>query len=343
MFTSWIVATIVCFTSVIILRPIAVSWGLVDTPDNRKRHAGTIPLIGGLAIYVATLTSVTLYLESSQHLNLLLVSISLTVFIGALDDRYDLNAKLRLIAQVLIASILAFGTDTQIESFGDLLGVGEIITGPLSGVVTILAIIAGMNAFNMIDGIDGLAGTLSLLSLLAIGLLTSEAYLMLLIGVFSASLIVFLFFNLGLFKKDNKIFMGDAGSMMLGLVVSWLLIVTSQSAGTSAYSLSPVHVLWFIAVPLIDMVAVMYRRLRKGRSPLVADREHLHHVFLDIGLNSRQALLFISVIHLLFCIVGYLVVLNEVPEYVTVISFISTFIIYNKLLSLRHKFNKSCK
>ncbi|MCW8856784.1 MAG: hypothetical protein OQJ95_05420 [Kangiella sp.] len=337
MHLSLVLSVITSFIAILLLRPVAVNWGLVDTPDNRKQHTGKIPLTGGLAIYLATLSSVSLYLENSQHINLILVSVSLMVFIGALDDRYDLNAKLRLIAQILIASILTFGTDIQITSFGNLLGLGEIYTGPLSGLVTLLAIVAGINAFNMVDGIDGLAGTLALISLVAIGFVMSDTNIKLLIGVLTASLIVFLLFNLGLFSKKNKIFMGDAGSMMLGLVVAWLLIVASQS---DRASVPPAHVLWFIAVPLIDMIAVMFRRLRKGRSPLVADREHLHHVFMDIGMNSRQALLFISSISLILSFVGFLFVSYQLPENITILSFFVIFIIYNKLLSLRHKYKQ---
>lgn len=335
--SSWIVATLVCFASVIILRPIAVSWGLVDTPDNRKKHVGNIPLTGGLSIYLSTLTSVSLFVENSQHINLILVSMSLMVFIGALDDKYDLSAKLRLIAQILIASVLTFGTDIQIDSLGDYFGFGEITTGPLAELITILAIIAGINAFNMIDGIDGLAGSLSLISLLAIGMAVTDGNIQILIGVISAALVVFLIFNLGLLKKKNKIFMGDAGSMMLGLLVSWLLIVGSQSEQAS---IAPANVLWFIAVPLIDMVAVMYRRIRRGQSPIVADREHLHHVFLGLGLNSKQALLYISLISICFALIGIIVVTYKLPESLSIITFAVVFITYSKLLSLRHKFKK---
>lgn len=337
MYTSWILATVVCFASIIILRPIAVNWGLVDTPDNRKRHVGHIPLTGGLAIYLSTLTSVSLYVETSQHINLILISVSLMVFIGALDDKYDLSAKLRLIAQILIASILTFGTDIQIDSFGNLFGFGEITTGPFSGIITVMAIVAGINAFNMTDGIDGLAGTLSLISLLAIGLIITDLNMIVLIGIISASVIVFLIFNLGLLSKKNKIFMGDAGSMMLGLIVSWLLIVTTQS---EPGVIKPVNALWFIAVPLIDMIVVMYRRLRKGQSPLVADREHLHHIFMEIGLNSRLALIFISFIALLLATVGTVFSYLSINELSSFVLFISIVFIYNILLNKRHVFKK---
>ena len=334
MLMSWIIAVVVCFASVLVLRPLAVNWGLVDSPNKRKRHFGNIPLIGGIAIYLATLSGVSFYLENSQHINLILVSVSLMVFIGALDDKYDLNAKLRLIAQVLIASILTFGTDIHIHTFGNLFGTGDIVTGPLSGLVTILALVAGINAFNMSDGIDGLAGMLSLIGLTASGFLLVDDGLKVLVGALVASIVVFLFFNLGLLTKKYKVFMGDAGSMMLGLIVSWLLITISQS---DSGSIKPANVLWFIAVPLIDMLTVMYRRVRKGQSPLVADREHLHHVFMDIGLNSKQALLFITIIGLIFMSIGFALEYYNFSERTSILLFTLSFLIYNKMLNQRHK------
>ncbi|NVK20929.1 MAG: undecaprenyl-phosphate alpha-N-acetylglucosaminyl 1-phosphate transferase [Kangiellaceae bacterium] len=332
MHNSLIVSTIVCFIAVFLLRPIAVNWGLVDTPDNRKQHVGNIPLIGGLAIYLATLTSISMYINDSQHINLIIISISLLVFIGMLDDRYDLNAKLRLVAQVLIAAILTFGTDYKIDNLGNVFGFGNMITGPAAGVVTIMAILAGINAFNMTDGIDGLAGVLALISLIFISFIVPDANIQMLVGVLSASLIVFLLFNLGLLTKKNKIFMGDAGSMMLGMVTAWLLIVSSQMEEAV---LKPAHVLWFIAVPLIDMVTVMFKRIKKGQSPLVADREHLHHVFMDLGFNSKHALLFIAAIALLFAFIGFYVHKTNVSEPVSLLAFLFVIIVYNLLLAKR--------
>lgn len=337
MMMSWVIAIVVCFSAVLVLRPIAVTWGLVDVPSKRKQHSGDIPLIGGIAIYIATLSAVSIYAKTSQIVNLTLVSISLMVFIGALDDKYDLNAKLRLIAQVLVASILTFGTDVQIYSFGNVLGLGEISTGPLSGLVTILAIVAGINAYNMTDGIDGLAGTLSLISLVALSVVVTNEGLLVLITVLSAAILVFLLFNLGVFTKKNKIFMGDAGSMMLGLVIAWLLIVASQG---SSKTIEPGYVLWFIAVPLIDMLTVMYRRVRKGKSPMIADREHLHHMFLDMGFNSRQALIFISAISVVFTMVGFILPYYELSERTSLILFVIAFVIYNKILNHRHQLKK---
>lgn len=334
---SFIVAISVCFAAILVLRPAAINWGLVDSPDNRKQHNGNIPLIGGLAIYIATLTSVTLFVENSQNINLLLISMSLMVFIGALDDKYDLNAKLRLVAQVLIACVLTYGTDIHLYELGNLLGLGDVSTGLFSSLVTILAILAGINAFNMTDGIDGLAGSLGLISLLALSFIVYAEDYWLLMGILSLSVVVFLFFNLDVFSNKMKIFMGDAGSMLLGLVISWMLIITSQDTNIDT---EPAHFLWFIAVPLIDMVSVMLRRARKGKSPLVADREHLHHVFMEIGFDSKKALLFISTIAMIFSVIGVGFIKYSISGSVSFLSIVVIFIIYNYLLNNRDKIKK---
>ncbi len=323
-----------CLFSIVVLRPLAVHWGLVDTPDNRKQHRGNIPLIGGLAIYIAVMTSISLLISQHNQINLLLISVSLMVLIGALDDRYDLNAKLRLVAQVLISAVLVFGADVRIEQLGNVFGFGEVALGNWSSPVTILAFVAGINAFNMTDGIDGLAGALSLISLAAVGLVLGDAELIKLVVIISISIIVFLLFNLGFFTKNNKVFMGDAGSMMLGLVVVWFLIKGSQ--GESA-SFKPAIALWFIAVPLLDMVAVMYRRMKRGKSPLKADREHLHHVFMELGLSSKQALIFISLMAVFFAAFGLIINKSMVSESVSLFLFVASFVLYNILLTNRAK------
>ncbi len=330
----------VCFGSILLLRPVASNWGLVDSPNNRKQHIGEIPLIGGIAVYLSVLITVGTFVDRSDTINFILISISLMVLVGALDDKYDISAKLRLVAQILIASILVFAAGIEIHSFGNLFGYGEISTGSMSKVITILAIVAGINAFNMTDGIDGLAASLSLLSLAFLYVLVGERSVQVFIGIVSAALLMFLMFNLELFSKKRKIFLGDSGSMMMGLLVSWLLIESSQG---KSVTIPPGHVLWFVAVPLIDMVAVMYRRLRKGQSPLVADREHLHHVFMDVGLNSKQALALISVIAILFSSFGLLLVLMKVSELFGLIIFVLVFLIYNVLLTNRRKFRKIFK
>lgn len=312
------------------LRPIAANIGLVDKPDARKRHLGHVPLIGGIAIYFTMLVASQLFIKESQLVNLYLISCSFMVLIGALDDFYDISAKARLVAQLLIASILVMGAGHALYDMGNLFGFGAVDLGFVAIPVTLLAVATAINAFNMTDGIDGLVGVLGIVTFASLCVLfywNDNSDLFIISAIFVSALSAFLLFNLGGLRRIfGKIFMGDAGSMMIGLSVIWLLVLGTQ-AGDNSFR--PVTALWIIAVPLMDMFAVMHRRVKKGKSPLSADRDHLHHIFMRFGFSSRQALLIIGSISSAFALIGLLGEWANIPEVIMMVSFIVTFIVYD--------------
>jgi UDP-GlcNAc:undecaprenyl-phosphate/decaprenyl-phosphate GlcNAc-1-phosphate transferase len=318
--------------TILILRPLAVNVGLVDRPCERKVHSGNIPLVGGIAIFIGLLASLTILLESSKVINLFAISCGLMAFIGALDDFYDISAKSRLVAQVLIASILVFGTDYQMHSLGNLFGTGEVFLGIFSGPLALIAVVAAINAFNMTDGIDGLVGILSVITLSAVAYLLyiSNVMTWFYVGIFLiASLAAFLLFNLGgLRSVFGKIFMGDAGSMMLGLSIVWLVLIGSQNV-EGTLSFRPVTALWLIGLPLIDMVAVMHRRIRKRQSPLIADRDHLHHIFMRMGLSPKIALIVMGGGQALFAVTAVLGEIYQISELYMLIGYLSLFALFD--------------
>ncbi len=174
-------------------------------------------------------------------------------------------------------------------------GLGDVNLGFIGIFFTYFAIVVAINAFNMIDGIDGLIGCLSL------NTFTSIAILFLMSGnteyvsyplIIAAAILPYLMYNLGIFKSETKkIFMGDAGSMFIGLSVIWLLCMGTQGDDTS---FRPVTALWVCAIPLMDMLAIVVRRVRNGKSPFKPDRDHLHHILQRVGFNPRQTLIIIS-------------------------------------------------
>jgi UDP-GlcNAc:undecaprenyl-phosphate GlcNAc-1-phosphate transferase len=172
-----------------------------------------------------------------------------------------------------------------------------------------------MNAINMSDGIDGLSGTLSLVVLLFIAYFSYIGghvdYLTISLLICCA-LIPFLLFNLGVFGKSRRVFMGDAGTTLLGLVIAILLIALSQ--GDNA-TFRPVTALWLLAIPLIDTMAIMLRRVIKKKSPFRADREHLHHFFIRSGIGDRKALLIIVLLSLTMAFSGAWMEVNNVAEW----------------------------
>lgn len=323
------VVTFMCIKWVI---PVAERFGLVDIPVGRKQHTGKVPLIGGFAIYLSVLSTSMIFTPNSQALNIYLVSASLLLFIGVLDDKFDIPVRYRLGAQALVASMMIFGAELYLHDLGDLLGFGVISLGFFGIVFTVIAVIGAINAFNMVDGIDGLAGMLSLITFAGLAFLLSRAgsdwYLLPLL--FIAALTAYLMFNLGWpTNLLRKVFMGDAGSMVIGLTVVWLLVI-GVNDGVDAFR--PVTALYLIAIPLMDMAAIMFRRINKGDSPFKPDRDHLHHIFMRAGFTPRQSLVIISICASLFTVIAVLSELYQVPEVIMFIGFIVIFSLYSYVI-----------
>jgi UDP-GlcNAc:undecaprenyl-phosphate GlcNAc-1-phosphate transferase len=325
--------TAFCFALIAIkvFKPIAIDVGLVDKPNARKHHDGQVPLIGGISIFAAVLAASLIWLPNTLELRMYLVASAMMVFIGALDDKYDLKVRIRIVGQIIIASLMIYGVGGYISNLGDLFSFGDIELGPVGIVFTYFAIIVVINAYNMVDGIDGLIGSLSLNTFTAIAILFlisgNTGYLSYPLILATATL-PYLMFNLGFFKSySKKIFMGDAGSMFIGLSVIWLLTIGTQ--GESA-SFRPVTALWICAIPLMDMLAIVIRRYRKGKSPFKPDRDHLHHILQRAGLSSRQTLVVISVASAIMSLLGVLGEYFQVPESILLALFVLMFILYNK-------------
>ena len=329
-------------------KPIAVKLGLVDTPNARKVHTGAIPLVGGIGIFLGVLIASMVFLPQSQSLSLYLIASALIVFIGVLDDYHDLPVKPRMVAQILVASMMIFGAGLYLENLGNLFGFGDIHLGVFGTLVTVIAVVGAINAFNMVDGIDGLAGMLSMITFSSLAFLLSQTHndWFLLPVLFIAATLAYLMFNLEWpSAKFKKIFMGDAGSMLIGLTVVWLLVVGTQS---EEQAFKPVTALWLIAVPLMDMAAIMVRRVRKGQSPFKPDRDHLHHIFLRAGFSSRQTLALISCISVLLTCIGITLEYVNTPEWLVLCLFVLVFTIYTyalnhiwRLLTFFRKLSKS--
>ncbi|NMP32941.1 UDP-N-acetylglucosamine--undecaprenyl-phosphate N-acetylglucosaminephosphotransferase [Thalassotalea sp. M1531] len=319
-----------------VLLPLAPHIGLIDIPSERKRHDGAIPLIGGISIFTGVLIASTLFIGQSQIVNLYLISSALIVFIGTLDDIYDLSVGSRILFQGIIACVLVFGAGEYIHNFGNIISFGNVDIGSYGMIFTILAVIAAINAFNMVDGIDGLAGSMSIITIASVAILTvlnspdQNVLLPLLIVV---STIPYLFYNVSTRNpRGKKIFMGDAGSMYMGLTIIWLLTISTQSSEASSSSFRPVTALWIIAIPLMDMFAIMYRRIRKGESPFKADNGHIHHIFLANGFTSRKALWLISFLSVLCAAVGITGDYYAIPEWLMLVGFILVFCVYTTVL-----------
>ena len=315
-------------TTLFFLRKFAQHVGLVDKPNSRKLHNGAIPLVGGLSICLSLLYFLFNNQDIISHVNLYAFSIFILVTIGALDDKYDISFKLRMGVQAILSLAMMIVGDIELKTIGNILGVGALDFGWFGYVITIFAVIGAINAFNMVDGIDGLLGGLSIVTFGGLGLLLTF-YEQLNIAYFCIVLITiivpYILLNLGAFGRKRKVFMGDAGSMLIGFTVIWLLLLSSQEQQSM---IRPVTALWLIAVPLMDMTAIIIRRVRRGDSPFKPDREHLHHIFQRLGFSSTQTLIAICAIASLYAGIGIAGEVYGIPEYIMFYSFIVCFGIY---------------
>ena len=277
------------------LRPLAYATGLIDYPGGRKTHGNPTPMTGGLGIYLGLLSiSILSPVLMAQYQTLLLLS-GLVLIIGIVDDMYDIRASVRLLCHATAALAMALFADVKLETFGDLLFSGPIQLGILALPLTAFATVGVINAVNMSDGLDGLSSGLVTIALgfLSLSALVADAESVLsfsqLLGV---TLIAFLTLNFRmLWKKSALVYLGDAGSTLLGFMLAWLLIASSQ--GSKAF-IAPVYALWFFAVPLIDTVSLLIRRPLQGKSPFSPGRDHLHHRLLRAGFTQQQT---VFVIH----------------------------------------------
>lgn len=280
-------------------RPIAKSLGLVDVPNERKVHEGEIPLIGGISIFMAVLVAHTVSQwifpgtgAVRQHTSFY-VAAALLVIVGVIDDLRELSPSARLVSEIIAAFIIVFGATVVVESFGTLSFDGSAVLLGIAAVpFTVFAIVGLINAVNMSDGLDGLAGTLSLVPIL--GFIFATIFLgdgkdLVLLWCFAASITAFLLFNVTVpGKRRALIFLGDSGSMFLGMALAWFAIRLSQGEGAA---ISPAAALWFLTLPIYDSVCMASRRILRKRPPFSADKEHLHHVFLLAGFTVTETVL----------------------------------------------------
>ena len=322
------------FAILFLMRKVATRIGLVDRPNARKMHQGAVPLVGGISTSIVLAQFLTFRPDIIPHSQLFVVSIIILTIVGAFDDKFDLSVKVRIIVQATLSVVMMQVTGIELHSLGNILGTGTINLGWFGSVITVVAVIGAINAFNMVDGIDGLLGGLSIVTFGAIAVLLNAngqhelSYLCL---VIITVMLPYIVMNLGIFGRKRKIFMGDAGSMMIGFTVIWLLLNSSQT-GISP-PMRPVTALWLIAVPLMDMAAIMLRRIKRGDSPFKPDREHLHHIFQRLGLSSKQTLAVICTIAMGFAAFGIFGEVAKISEAIMLYTFVACFIIYATLLT----------
>lgn len=284
---------------------------LLDCPDQpRKMHSNPTPLVGGIAMAMGFIASTIFVLPASIFRGFFAGSIIILI-IGFLDDFKEINHKWKFAAQIIASVVVIFYSGVVISSFGRLLRDTSIDLGWSAAPITIFCIVGVINAVNLIDGIDGLAGGISFIGFVSLAVFSyinqqkEMAYLSI---ALCGAIIGFLKFN----WYPARVFMGDAGSLFLGFSLAYVSISVTQVQNTKVPPVAPLLVL---AVPIVDTVVLLSKRLLAGRNPFTADKNHIHHIIHRFGVSKKWTTIILLAVSFLFSCIAIAGVLFKVPEY----------------------------
>jgi UDP-GlcNAc:undecaprenyl-phosphate/decaprenyl-phosphate GlcNAc-1-phosphate transferase len=287
-----------------LLRHRARDLDLLDRPNHRKLHAGEVPLIGGIGIFGAVVLSTAAVPGLGVEYAFLFLPALLLMAIGLADDARDLKATTKLAGQIGVA-VLVLALNPGLLLALDPAEAGSLFWEILSWVLTVIVLVGAMNAFNMMDGIDGLAGAVSSTALgwIALAATASGQPIITMMALqLLMPVLAFLYFNARApWRPRAVIFLGDAGSLLLGFCIT---VLGLQLAGPSKSHWSALALAFLIALPAMDTVSLIFRRALAGRSPLSADREHLHHLLQRAGLSAGQVAGFLTLVSVLLGVLG---------------------------------------
>lgn len=291
---SFIFIGAVLITSLLLprLADIASKIGLLDYPNKRKIHYIPKPLVGGLGIMMGIFI-VSAWFIHKEYLTGYFIGVSLLFITGFIDDYKELGHRWKFLMQIAASLMFVYLSDIRLLSFGDLLSFGQLNLGNLCVPITIFCTVGVINAINMIDGMDGLSGGVSLAAFVSFAVLAyinNQTELMLLSIAFSGAIIAFLRYN----WHPSKLFMGDTGTTTIGFSLCFLSIAITQKDNSHV---PPVAPLLILALPIADTVTIMIKRMLQGKNPFRADKYHLHHIMLRVGItkkNTVRLILFLS-------------------------------------------------
>ncbi|HEY8191210.1 MAG TPA: MraY family glycosyltransferase [Alphaproteobacteria bacterium] len=308
-----LIYSIIAFSAVAVLIPaaraLARAKGFVDRPGGRKKHEDEVPPVGGLVIFPVFMTVAALA-GIDAHTMWFFLGLALLLVTGALDDRHQLPPRVKFTAQIATALLIVIPGGATVITLGNLFGTGPVYLGWGGAVFAAVAAVLLINAINLMDGIDGLAAGIGFIILFWLAVAGGNIHVPVMMGALGG----FLLYNM---RRPGRarasVFMGDAGSLALGLSLAWFSIHLSQGLGAV---IKPAAVAWLLALPIYDTCGQFARRVRQGRHPFEPDHDHFHHHFLYAGFTPGQATAIILSISFLFGAVGICGAAAGVPDYV---------------------------
>ena len=323
---SFALAYLVAFSVMPIIRVFAFKVNAVDIPkDKRRMHKRPIPLLGGIAIFIGFVVGVACFAEiiEKEFLGILIGSLIIVV-IGVLDDLYELSAIVKLLGQILAASVaIYFGARIRIFSHPFVMGTIPLDLSYLSVPATFVWIIIMTNAINLIDGLDGLAGSvsgISAIALLFLCVVSGNTSMAAPLAAVAGGCFGFLPYN----RHPAKIFMGDSGALFLGYILSTLSVTGLFRTYSITTYIVPVIVL---GVPIFDTSFAIIRRLASKEGIMHADRGHLHHRLIDMGFTQRETVTLLSSLTALLSLSAIVLVTGGVKRALVVIFILFMFIV----------------
>ncbi|MBM7645049.1 UDP-GlcNAc:undecaprenyl-phosphate GlcNAc-1-phosphate transferase [Scopulibacillus daqui] len=291
---AFFISLIVTIMATPIVKRVAIRFNFVDNPNDRKIHKQAMPYLGGIAIAIGFFAGYIFLKPISPVLPAFILGAILILITGAIDDKWSISPKYKLLAQLIVAIIVvSSGVSIDFITFPIL---GHIDFGWWSYPITIFWIVGMMNAINLIDGLDGLAcgvSAIALSSMLVMAIINAQLLAISLSVILLGSMLGFLFFN----SHPASIFMGDTGSLFIGYTLSIISIIGLFKSITIFSLILPIIIL---AVPILDTSLAIIRRLLSGQKISSPDRSHLHHRLIDFGFSHRTTVYIIYTISFLF-------------------------------------------
>ena len=309
---------LISFFSIPTIIKISRRKNLMDEPGERSSHVRKIPNLGGIAVFysIGICASIFAY-ELFDLYKFLFASLIILLYIGVMDDIVVMRAYKKLVVQIIVSVLMVVGSDVRIRSLFGIFGIYEL-SYFISVLFSIVVFIILINAFNLIDGIDGLAGGYSVMCSLFFGVsywwLGEANYpLVVLSVVIIGAVLAFLYYNLSHYR-NTKIFMGDTGSMLLGFLLAFTAIcfidifIPKGETRPQYYHLNsaPAVAVAILILPIVDTLNVIIVRLLSKKSPLVADKNHIHHKLIKLGLTHRRSSFYIIVYYMVIVAATYL-------------------------------------
>ena len=324
---SFVTAFIITFLAIPKIIFFAQKFRLYDSAGARSSHIGKVPIFGGIAIFAGIIFSLLFWAEIEQ-IRFIIVSMFVVFFVGVIDDLLSLSPTKKVIGQIIAILMIIYLHDLQIDNMHGVLGIYDL-PDIVATLFTVFVVIVITNGFNLIDGVDGLAGSLGIVASVSFGLLaiiSGQINMALIAFTLMGALLGFVLHNF----HPAKIFMGDTGSLVVGLVLS-ILAINAINSGIISMHLphkGPLVAIAILAILLFDSLRVFIVRVVRGRNPLSPDMNHIHHALLNLGYGHQKTTLIICIMNIFLIVVAFFLLEVNINIAITIFAAINFIFLY---------------